>query len=440
MRIRLNFLAALILFTGLHHVFAQALKFTNTIYNDAGPIPMWVTAADINGDGKVDLISANTPGGHTLTVLTNNGSGIFGSNATLTVGLGPQWIGAVDVNGDGKLDLISENQGGTISFLTNNGEGVFGSNATYIASSTFSRPYSIVATDINGDKNVDLIFANGSSGTLTTLTNNGDGVFGSNNTYNVVSNIVSVVATDVNADGKVDLICGNGSVNTLIVLTNNGNGVFGSNATYSAAVFPTILLAVDIRGVGKPDLIVASDSTLMVLTNNGSGGFGSNATYKVSGTLFSLVTADINGDGRPDLISSANFGGAGALTVLTNNGNGGFGSNVTLTVIANPHDVTAADVNGDGNLDLICTVAGTTLTVLTQILAGPPALTIASTDSNMLALTWSTLANGFTLQTNSDLTTPNWGTPGFVLFTNGPTESAIVPLSQNENLFFRLKK
>ena len=107
--------------------------------------PDCVAAADVNGDGRLDLISANygfrwanpgEPGGwnNTLTVLTNNGSGGFGSNATLTVGFGPSAVVAADVNGDGKPDLISANEtDNTLTVLTNDGSGLVSAASATLA-------------------------------------------------------------------------------------------------------------------------------------------------------------------------------------------------------------------------------------------------------------------------------------------------------------------
>jgi len=144
-----------------------------------GANPQSVIAVDVKGDGKLDLISANA-GDNTLSVLTNNGNGIFGSNATLNVGSFPVCVTAADVNGDGKLDLISANLGAnTLTVLTNNGNGNFGSNATlnvyvYLGPGC---PVSVVAADVNGDGKVDLISANvstyGDFGSLTVLTTMG---------------------------------------------------------------------------------------------------------------------------------------------------------------------------------------------------------------------------------------------------------------------------
>ena len=112
-----------------------------------------LAVADVNGDGKVGLVSANAGylvnPDNTLSVLTNNGNGTFGYNATYTVGSGPHSVTAADVNGDGRVDLICANfNDNTLSVLTNDGNGGFGYRATY---NVGALPSSVVAADVNGD-------------------------------------------------------------------------------------------------------------------------------------------------------------------------------------------------------------------------------------------------------------------------------------------------
>lgn len=135
----------------------------------AGSNPYCVVAADINGDGKPDLICANNGDG-TLTVLTNNGGG-FGVSSTLTVGGFPYSLAAADFNGDGKPDLAvaiaeSDPQIGRVLLLTNDGSGLFGSNTTVQVG---HQPVSIAAADFNGDGLMDLACANKGDDTLSIL-------------------------------------------------------------------------------------------------------------------------------------------------------------------------------------------------------------------------------------------------------------------------------
>jgi hypothetical protein len=423
---------------------AQGVSFTTNAYSVGGN-PTCVVAADANGDGKLDLISANYAGG-ILKLLTNNGNGGFGYNATFAVGQGPACVIAADVNGDGKFDLISANFGpptistNTLTILTNNGSGVFGSNATLRVGKA---PFCVVAADIDGDGKLDLISANRGDGTLTVLTNNGSGVFGSNATLNVGTVPAWVVAADLNGDKSVDLVAANytkkpsGFGNTLTVWTNNGNGVFGSNATLAVGSGPFRVAVADVNGDGKPDLISANyvGRTLTVLTNNGSGVFGFNDTLAVGTNVECVAVADVNGDGYPDLISANS--GENTLTVLTNNGNGIFGFNVTLFVGNGPAYSVVADVNNDGKLDLISADnSSSTLTVLinTTIFPGP-LLNIVSTADQQVTLSWPATTTNWTLESITNLSTTNW-----IAVTNVTSIAGSVTLSNTlPSVFFRLK-
>jgi hypothetical protein len=437
---------------------AQNLTFTSNTYIVQSGADC-VTIADVNGDGSLDIICANygyrpgdpgAPGGwnNTLTVLTNSGSGIFSSNATLIVGTGPTIIVAADVNGDGKPDLISANQtDNTLTVLTNNGSGGFGFDATLPVG---SKPLGLIAADVNGDGRLDLVCANNGTNTLTVLTNNGSGIFGSNATVTVGNLPYSIAAADVNGDGKLDLICANQNDNTLTVLTNNGNGIFGYNATLNVGKTPDCVVAADVNGDGKPDLISVNwfDGTMTVLTNNGSGGFGFNATLAVGKHPSTVAAADFNGDGKVDLICANTYdggGGLGTLTVYTNNWNGGFGLNTTITTVGSVPNVWAGDFNGDGKMDLACpNFYDGTVTVLrnTSVFPAPtstPTLTM-NLQGNGVRVAWPSVSPGWSLQETADLRKPAWlpsGYVGYGIADDGTNKSLTLPFPVG-NHFFRL--
>ena len=381
------------LIAGLQQAAAQ-VSFTPATNYVVENTPVCVIAADVNGDGPVDLITANETG-HSLTVLTNNGSGVFGSNATLNAFGGAQSVMAADINGDGKMDLICN-----------------------------------------------------SESAITVFTNNGSGVFGSNAMLNVTGGLVSLVAADINGDGNVDLIGLIIYPSAIIVLTNNGSGAFGSNATINYPGGGDCLTMADVNGDGKPDIIFAAGSIpskIYVWTNNGDGVFGSNATYTVGEGILSITAADVNGDGNVDLICANGESEPGTLSVLTNDGSGEFGSNVTLNVGSEPCSVVAADVNGDGKMDLIsANYSANSVSVLinTSIFSPPtstPTLNINASGNNVL-VSWPSASAGWSLQQNPDLTTTNWspsGYSGYSISDDGTNKSLNMP-PITENLFFRL--
>ena len=415
-------------------------SFDDTFTLDAGNNPISVVAADVNGDGHMDLICAN--GDDNLVVYTNDGSGNFVLAPTLSIGSGssPYAVVAADVNGDGKMDLISANNGNnTLTVLTNNGHGGFVLAST---PGVGGHPFSVAAADIKGDGKLALICANRSDNTLTVLTNKGKGLFGFNATYSVgnppfYSGPRCVIAADVNGDGYVDLISANHDGDTLTVLTNNINniGYFGSNATYTVGGGPQCVIAADVNGDGHVDLISANelDNNLTVLTNNGHGRFVLASSPDVGSGPKSVVAADVNGDGHVDLISAN--GGDNTLSVLTNDGSSSFVlcSTLDMGADANPISVTAADVNGDGGVDLICANYG--YSDLMVLLNTPT----SSGSLNGVAISWSTNATGFVLQQNSNLATANWVNVSMPPTVTNQLNQVIIAPIVDSPLFYRLR-
>ena len=142
-----------------------------TIRNFAsGPAPSWVAVGDFNRDGKLDLAVANSVGsGSSLSVLRGNGDGTFQSPLRFSAGANPSFLVAADLNGDGKLDLaVADTGSNSISILLGFGNGYF---ETPLSFAVGSGPAWIGLTDFNRDGKPDLIVANSYSDSLSLLSN-----------------------------------------------------------------------------------------------------------------------------------------------------------------------------------------------------------------------------------------------------------------------------
>lgn len=317
----------------------------------AGTNPEIVLSADLDRNGAVDLVVANT-NTNALSVMLNNGSGVFARSSMSNAGNNPHALAAGDWNGDGSVDLAVANgssSSNTIRIMLNNGSGVFTQSSTV---SVGSWPAALTAGDWNGDGNLDLAVANAFSNSVSILLNNGSGVFTQNSTVTVGSNPQSIVAADVDGDGSIDLVVENLNSNNISILKNNGSGTFAQTSTVSTAGSPWSVTAADLDGDGAIDLAVPiwQSTGVLIFKNNGSGTFTQTSTVTVGNNPTSIAAADVDGDGAIDL-AVAN-GSSSTVSILKNNGSGTFTQASTVTVGTGPRWITAADLDGDGAIDL----------------------------------------------------------------------------------------
>jgi hypothetical protein len=330
--------------------------FQAGINYDAGAGPETVAIADLNADGNLDLATANL-NGNSVTVLQGHGDGSFPVLPFVMAGSEPGSVAAADFNGDGKADLVTANYGSSnVSVLLSNGNGTFQSA---LNSATGTGPNWVAVGDFNGDGKPDLATGNYKGSSVSVLLGNGNGTFQVAVNYSVDGHAESVTVADVNGDGQADLLTANFATSTASVLLGNGNGTFKAAVNYTVGTNPTQVVAADFNGDSKQDLAVVSqkNNNVSLLLGNGNGTFGAATNVAIAGTTpFALVEGDFNGDGKPDLAVAAkgnsnNFSGAGVSIVL-GNGNGTFQPAVLYAAGDGPTALAIGDFNGDGKPDL----------------------------------------------------------------------------------------
>ncbi len=334
-----------------------------------GANPSCVAVGDVNGDGKLDLVTANG-NASSVSVLLGNGAGSFGAKTDFATGLGPSSVAVSDVNRDGKLDLVTANAvPNTVSVLLGNGNGTFGVKTDFTTGAT---PFGVAVGDINGDGNQDLVTANYTAGTVSVLLGNGAGSFAAKTDYATGQEPWSVAVDDFNGDGKQDLAVANRGSNTVSVLLGAGAGGFAAKTDFTTGAGPISVAVADVNGDGRQDLVTADfyASNVSVLLGNGSGGFAPHADFPTGAGPISVAVGDFNGDGKQDLVTANN--GASTVSVLLGNGSGGFGAKTDFATGAAVQTVAVGDFNGDGKLDLVtANDGGSSVSVLLYQLSTP---------------------------------------------------------------------
>jgi len=250
--------------------------FQSPVNYPAGRRPFFVTAADLNADGVLDLVVTNLLDTGRISVMLGNGDGTFQPPAIHLVApnVRPHMVAIADINHDGKPDLVVASAGvgpkpGGVSVLMGKGDGDFRAPLQVEAG---GNPFGVAVADFNGDHQLDLAVADETDSTLTILPGLGKGKFGQPVTYATGTLPFCVVAVDVDGDGNLDLVTANENSNDVTVLLGNGRGSFASAISFPVDQAPQGLAVGNFDANASPDLAVPNliSNDVSILINTGA--------------------------------------------------------------------------------------------------------------------------------------------------------------------------
>lgn len=318
--------------------------------------PQAIFAADIDGDGDVDLLSASqfddriawyendgTPdnGGwtaHDISTAANFGEGVF----------------AIDLDGDGDIDVVSVSRyDDKVAWYENDGTPAVGAWTAHTISTSVNGANSVSAADMDGDGDIDVLATAAYANSVTWFENDGSQTFTSHVVASNITEAIFVVAADLDHDGDMDIVTASSGDNKLNWYENDGSQNFTVRSIATDLTKPQSVFVADLDKDGDMDVAAVSfnGNSLAWYKNDGTpanGGWTRNLvpTGLTSPTFVS--GGDLDGDGDIDLISAE----SNKVAVFKNDGSGSFtGASITSAISA-AQAVVAADIDGDGDLDV----------------------------------------------------------------------------------------
>ena len=332
--------------------------------------PATVGVADMDADGKVDIVTANFDG--SVSLFLGSGGGQFRRAPDLAGGDGPATIAVGDLNADKHLDIALVHTGpsdaGTgaddlVVFLAK-GDGTF----RRVARAAGSSPQGLVIADFDKDGKPDIATANNADH-VSIFKGHGDGTFGDPASPPIGQTFSSgIAAADLNRDALVDLVTANSlvgmgrSTRTVSVLLGRVGGGFATPVVYHVGgAQPITPVLADLNGDGAPDIATPNGypaHEVSVLLDHGDGTFAASVEFPCGPNAHSLLAADLDADGHPDLVAG-DLGEDGGpvgkgISLLFGAGDGTLEPNVDFGLALRFEQIAAAgDLDGDGKVDLI---------------------------------------------------------------------------------------
>jgi len=315
--------------------------------------PVALATADLNGDGHLDLVTADQ-GDSTLSVLLGIGNGDLLARTKYPIGGSPDSLAIGDLNGDGHVDLLAlSTDTGTASTLLGRGDGAF---SRALDSQTGGHSRCSALADFNADTRLDIATTTADNAVNVQL-GYGDGTLASGFQYPAGATPICIAVSDVDLDDRLDLVTANGNSGTVSVLLGKGDGTFSLSRHFAVnPARPDFLALGDLNRDAIPDLVLLeactpeSEGGVSVQAGLGDGSFASPTHLGPVHCASWLALVDLNGDKNLDIAPE----GSGPLL---GRGDGTFAAALSDGLPSQPLDF--GDFDGDGKIDVAFAVGAT---------------------------------------------------------------------------------
>jgi len=274
--------------------------------------------ADFNLDGVLDIVAANTDAAD-VSVLFGIAGGGFAPTLSVPADNIPRGMAVLDANGDGFVDIATANltdTSGTVAVMINDGVGGF--LPPFIFDSGITFEVALDAPDMNNDGIMDLVVGGLNSQTVCVLIGNGDGTFAPGGPQATGGSTWRLLCGDLNGDGFMDVTTANGLSGNGAILLNDGTGTLSPATVAISDSFTTYTDLGDLDGDGDLDWILSnfSGGTYKIFTNDGAGAFTLSMVLPAIDRPAGVVMMDFDNDEDLDLVLMDEF--ADIITLLEN--------------------------------------------------------------------------------------------------------------------------
>ncbi len=325
-----------------------------------------VFAADVDGDGDLDVLSASKYDNQ-IAWYENNGSQTFTAHTISTAAVGAISVFAADVDGDGDLDVLSASSNDNkIAWYENDGTPGVGVWVEHTITTAANVALSVFAADVDGDGDLDVLSGSNNDAKIAWYENDGSQNFTMHAISTQFNGVQSVFAADVDGDGDLDVLSASFCDDKIAWYENDGNQTFTARTISTAADFAISVFATDVDGDGDLDVLSASfyDDKIAWYENDGNQTFTAhtintpdpdsnpaNGTNGNADGAWNVFAADVDGDGDVDVLSASTYDNK--IAWYENNGSQTFTAYTISTATNAAESVFAADVDGDGDLDVL---------------------------------------------------------------------------------------